>query len=353
MMDVHKDSISVGILRPEEESPDVERIFNDEVSVRRLLARFADPRRLSVCHDAGPTGYELHRLLTSMGIRCQVIAPSLIPRSAGDRVKTDKRDCRKLARLHPGRRAGGHPGSDARGGGGAGPVPGPGRHGRGSRPGPQAPKGVPAPPRRGVAGRLGVDAQARAWLRVRQFDDAAMAATFSQYRAVVEERSANLDAVDADGGPLHRPAVRRCGRPPVGLPGRGPHGGADIDQRGLRLAALRAGQCVHGLHRPGALGVLQRREDQPGPHHPVGQTCTCAPSSASRPGPTSTGRRSAWSCAGARRASRPETVARAWAPQARLCGKFRRLAQRKNSKNVVTAAVARELCGFLWAEMTA
>jgi transposase len=99
-MDVHKDSISIGILRPEEESPDVEGIFNDEVSVRRLLARFADPRRLSVCYEAGPTGYELHRLLTSMGIRCQVIAPSLIPRSAGDRVKTDKRDCRKLARLH-------------------------------------------------------------------------------------------------------------------------------------------------------------------------------------------------------------------------------------------------------------
>lgn len=88
-MDVHKDSISVGILRPDEDSPDVERIFNDEPSVRRLLARFEDPRRISVCYGAGPTGYELHRLLTAMGIRCQVIAPSLIPRSAGDRVKTD------------------------------------------------------------------------------------------------------------------------------------------------------------------------------------------------------------------------------------------------------------------------
>ena len=52
-MDVHKDSISVGILRPEEESPD-ERIFNDEPSVRRLLARFEDPRRLSVCTRPGP-----------------------------------------------------------------------------------------------------------------------------------------------------------------------------------------------------------------------------------------------------------------------------------------------------------
>jgi len=48
-----------------------------------------------------------------------------------------------------------------------------------------------------------------------------------------------------------------------------------------------------------------------------------------------------------------DTVARAWAAQVRMCGRFRRLAARKNSKNVVATAVARELCGFLWAEMTA
>ena len=48
----------------------------------------------------------------------------------------------------------------------------------------------------------------------------------------------------------------------------------------------------------------------------------------------------------------PETVARAWTAQTRLCGRFRRLAAKKTSKNVVAAAVAREPCGFLWAEMT-
>ena len=66
-MDVHKDSISVGILRPEEESPDVERIFNDEPSVGGSWLRFGDHRELSSCYEAEPTGYELHRLLTSMG----------------------------------------------------------------------------------------------------------------------------------------------------------------------------------------------------------------------------------------------------------------------------------------------
>ncbi len=99
-MDVHKDSISIGILAPEDDVEEVEKIFHDEVSVRRFVARFDDPRRLVACYEAGPTGYELYRLLVSMGLRCEVIAPSLIPRSAADRVKTDKRDCRKLARLH-------------------------------------------------------------------------------------------------------------------------------------------------------------------------------------------------------------------------------------------------------------
>jgi transposase len=53
------------------------------------------------------------------------------------------------------------------------------------------------------------------------------------------------------------------------------------------------------------------------------------------------------------RGATPATIARSWAAQQRLCARFRRLAARKNSRNVVTVAVARELAGFLWAEMTA
>ena len=99
-LDVHRDSISAAILGANEESPVVERIFNDESSIRRLIARFPDPSRLRACYEAGPTGYELHRLLTSLRVPCQVIAPSLIPKAPGDRVKTDRRDSRRLARLH-------------------------------------------------------------------------------------------------------------------------------------------------------------------------------------------------------------------------------------------------------------
>ena len=99
-MDVHKDSISVGILRPGDDTPDVEKIFHDEESVRPLVGRFPEPGLLRTCYEAGPTGYGRCRLLVSLGARCEVIAPSMIPKAPGDKVKTDTRDCRRLARLH-------------------------------------------------------------------------------------------------------------------------------------------------------------------------------------------------------------------------------------------------------------
>ena len=95
-----QNTISVGVLEPDAELPIVEKISCDDDSVRRLISRFEDLRRLRVCYEAGPTGYELARLLASLGVACEVIAPSLIPIAAGERVKTDTRDCRRLARLH-------------------------------------------------------------------------------------------------------------------------------------------------------------------------------------------------------------------------------------------------------------
>ena len=67
-LDVHKDTISVAILAPDRDGPDVERIAHDEASVRRLVGRFPNPRMLRACYQAGPTGYELARLLHSMGL---------------------------------------------------------------------------------------------------------------------------------------------------------------------------------------------------------------------------------------------------------------------------------------------
>src|SRR5271165_1744718 len=67
----------------------------------KMVARLAKSgRRLSFCYEAGPCGYGLHRLLTGSGHECVVVAPSLIPIKAGDRVKTDRRDATMLAKLH-------------------------------------------------------------------------------------------------------------------------------------------------------------------------------------------------------------------------------------------------------------
>lgn len=69
-------------------------------SMRRLIKRItAKHAQAHFCYEAGPTGYGLHRLIVSMGFSCSVVAPSLIPRKPGDRVKTNRRDAVALAKL--------------------------------------------------------------------------------------------------------------------------------------------------------------------------------------------------------------------------------------------------------------
>jgi transposase len=71
-----------------------------EVSMRRVVKRIAAKYdRVHFCYEAGPTGYGLHRLITSLGHSCIVVAPSLIPRRPGDRVKANRRDAVGLAKL--------------------------------------------------------------------------------------------------------------------------------------------------------------------------------------------------------------------------------------------------------------
>jgi transposase len=70
-------------------------------NMRRVIQRIAAKHgRAHFCYEAGPTGYGLHRLITSMGHDCVVVAPSMIPRKSGDRVKTNRRDAVALAKLH-------------------------------------------------------------------------------------------------------------------------------------------------------------------------------------------------------------------------------------------------------------
>jgi len=99
-LDVHKDTIAVAVLRPGTTEVDERVIPNTPEAIRRLLRRYEDPSALRTCYEAGPTGYDTHRLITSLGFDCDVIAPSMIPRRSGSRVKTDRIDARNLARLH-------------------------------------------------------------------------------------------------------------------------------------------------------------------------------------------------------------------------------------------------------------
>jgi transposase len=76
-------------------------IGSDAASVRVLVRKLDGPGlRLRFCYEAGPTGYGLKRLIEEMGHECAVIAPSLIPRRPGERVKTKRRDAVMLARLY-------------------------------------------------------------------------------------------------------------------------------------------------------------------------------------------------------------------------------------------------------------
>ena len=77
-----------------------ETIPNEAGALRKLVKQLGAPEHLRMCYEAGPTGYGVYWTLTALGVHCDVIAPSLVPKKAGDRVKTDRRDAEKLARCY-------------------------------------------------------------------------------------------------------------------------------------------------------------------------------------------------------------------------------------------------------------
>jgi len=101
-MDVHKETIAVSVA--EANGGEVRyfgEIGNTPEAVTKLVRQLKKGEALlSLCYEAGPCGYGLYRQLHEMGLDCLVVAPSLIPKKAGDRVKTDRRDSLSLARLH-------------------------------------------------------------------------------------------------------------------------------------------------------------------------------------------------------------------------------------------------------------
>ncbi len=99
-LDVHADTIAVAVAEPDGTVRSVGVIPNRPESIRTLVKRLGSPEQLRACYEAGPTGYVLYWQLTALGVRCEVVAPTLVPVKAGDRVKTDRRDALKLARSY-------------------------------------------------------------------------------------------------------------------------------------------------------------------------------------------------------------------------------------------------------------
>jgi transposase len=194
--------------------------------------------------------------------------------------------------------------------------------------------------------------QHRRWLASLHFDDRALAVTFGHYRATVALREDSLHAVERDlasyydqppfGEPSHRLAAYRGVTRMGGL-----CLAAEVfDWR--RFAAARSFMCFTGLvPSEDSSGLHEHRGNitHAGNRHVRAQLVEAAWSYRHRPH------------VGAGIAARhqglaPEVVARAWNAQLRLSRRFRHLAARKNVRSVVATAVARELAGFLWAEMT-
>jgi len=99
-LDVHAETIAVAVAEPDGEIRSLGTIANREDSIRKLIKKLGSPEHLRACYEAGPTGFVLYWQLAQLGVECAVVAPTLVPKKPGDRVKTDRRDALKLAHCH-------------------------------------------------------------------------------------------------------------------------------------------------------------------------------------------------------------------------------------------------------------
>jgi transposase len=351
-IDDSKRKLVVGILRPGDREPELREIPNDPKLLRRLFERLTREGPVAACYEAGVSGYDLYRQLTGLGVDCQVIAPALTPRRPGQRIKTDKRDARKLVRLfRAGELTAIHIPSEAEEG-----VRdflrcredvrrdvGRWRH--------RVVKFLDRHGRRYLAGRNWTGRH-WTWLRSQHFEVAALQRTLEVSLFTLEQALARLAELDreiealAQAAPYREPVgwlrcfrgvdtlgamillaeigdFRRFQRPRELMAYLGlvpsEYSSGDRERRG---ALTKAGNtharrvlveaAWHYRHRPGLGRALTRRSQ--------GQPATC--------------------------------LSHAWRAQHRLHRRYRHLVGHGKRPPVAVAAVARELVGFIWAAMT-
>jgi transposase len=330
----------------------LEEIPNTERALRALVKRLGGPDGLAVCYEAGPCGYDPLRLLASMGVACDVVAPSLVPVKTGDRVKTDRRDAKKLLVLY--------------------------------RAGALSFVQPPTPDQEGLrdlvrcrhdlvsarrAARHRVQKQLlrygrifpgkktwtlayQAWVRRERLQDA-------NAQSALSHMLAHLDAIDAQIAALDRELERIAQSEPWSDPV------AWLTCfRGVKtLTALALLAEIGDFRRFGSARELMSfrgltpSEYSSGEQHHRGRITRSGNAHARR-----LLVEAAWHYQRVPRISKrlsglqahvpPEVFARAWTAQVRLAGRHRSLQAKGKRSTVANVAIARELCGFIWAAMT-
>jgi transposase len=351
-LDVHKETVAVAVALPGRQPAQyLGEIKQGRGTLRRLIWRLStNGERLSFCYEAGPCGYGLYREIEALGHHCEVVAPSLIPRKAGERIKTDRRDALSLARQH---RAGELT---------AVWVPGPEQEAmRDLTRAREDMKAIELKARQRLgafllrhgrvysAGRKRWTQQYFRWLETQTFGHPAQPVVFQEYIDAVRQAQSRVKGLEDQ---------MRSMLPDWSL-------SAVVEA----LRALRGVELITAMTVLAELGDLTRFDSPrqlmsflglvPGEHSSGRQR---------RQGRiTKTGNghvrrvliEAAWSYRFAARktahlrrkaAGAPARVqAIAWAAQKRLCGRYRSLYQAGKAKPKVCTAIARELVGFIWA----
>ena len=270
-LDVHKETIAVALAEAGKrgEVREYGKIANTPAALKALAASWrVDGHELRFCYEAGPCGYGIQRQLTAAGHDCVVVAPSLIPRKPGERIKTDRRDAINLARLH--------------------------------RAGELTPVWVPDPAHEAmrdlVRARLAAvrtlrqarqqlsgfllrhghhysrpawTLMHRRWLAGLRFEQAAHHLVLEDCIAAVEAATARRDRLEAHIEAALpdwslAPVVQRA----AGAARHGAGGGGDTGRRARRHHPLCQSTAADGVSRAGSVRAFQRRDPAPGRRSP-------------------------------------------------------------------------------------
>ncbi len=346
-LDVHADSIAIAVAEPGRGEPGALATIPNDRAV--LLKRLRNLGPVKCCYEAGPTGFGLQRALKAEGIDCVVIAPSLVPTRSGDRVKTDRRDAVRLARfLRSGDLTEVYVPDAAteamrdleRARDDAKKAERVARHQLGK---------FLLRHERHYPGKTTWTVKHLEWVRAQHFAHEAQQRVLEDYLRAVEDLGERVERLTKSIVELVetwslRPLVKA-------------------------LQALRGISVISATVLAAELGDLARFESAPKLMGYLGLVPSEASSGEGRRQGriTRTGNgharrilvEAAWAYRFRARQSRdialrsaavsPEVRSIAWRAQERLCAKYRKLTARGKNKNKTTAAIARELAGFVWA----